>query len=54
MWLSEQAFQQMALGHVAMLAARRDPGRLLAPAAALRKRFKGIDQMTLPVVQVRL
>ena len=54
MWLSEQAFQQMALGHVAMLAARRDPGRLLAAAAALRKRFKGTDQMTLPVVQVRL
>lgn len=51
-WVSEQAFEQMALGHIAMLAARRDPGRLLAAAAALRKRFKGTDQMRLPAVQV--
>ena len=51
-WLSKQAFEQMALGHVAMMAARRDPARALAASAALRKRFKGTDQMKAPSIQV--
>ena len=52
LWLSEQAFEQMALGHIAMLAARRDPARLLAAAAAVQKRFKGTDQLRSPKIQV--
>jgi len=41
-WLSEEGVGTLALGHVTMLAARRDPAALLAHSAALKKRFKTV------------
>ena len=41
-WLSEEGVGTLALGHVAMLAARRDPAAPLAHSAALKKRFKTV------------
>ena len=42
LWLSEDGVGQLALAHVAMLAARRDPAALLTHSATLKKRFKTV------------
>ena len=48
-WLSEEGIGTLALGHVAMLAARRDPAALLGHSAALKKRFKTVRSRPKPV-----
>ena len=40
--MTEEGVGQLALAHVAMLAARRDPAVLLAHSATLKKRFKTV------------
>ena len=51
-WLSEEGVGTLALGHVAMLAARRDPAALLSHSTALKKRFKTVRSRP-AAVQVR-